>query len=89
MMFEFRDVIQECGLTDLGCKGRIFTWSNRRYRPNFIEERLDRFLCNSEWGNRFHDLAATNLESWSSDHSPVIMEMEERGIEVNNKRKSI
>ena len=38
MMFELRDAIQECGLTDLECKGRIFTWSNRRYRPNFIEE---------------------------------------------------
>lgn len=48
MISDFRDAIQECGLTDLGCKGRTFTWSNRRYGLNFIEERLDRFLYNTE-----------------------------------------
>lgn len=88
MISEFRDSIQECSLADLGCTGRLFTWSNQIYRPNFIEERLDRFLCNNEWGNHFHELAATNLESWTSDHSPIIMEVVENGIELNCRRKS-
>lgn len=42
---EFREAIKECRLSDLSCKGRPFTWSNRRFGPHLVEERLDRFLC--------------------------------------------
>lgn len=42
---KFREAIKECGLSDLGCKGHPFTWSNRRFGPLLVEERLDRFLC--------------------------------------------
>ncbi|KAH9799959.1 reverse transcriptase domain-containing protein [Citrus sinensis] len=88
MISEFRDAIRECSLADLGCTGRFFTWSNRRYGPNFIEERIDRFLCNKEWGNYFQELAATNLESWTSDHSPIMMEVVKKGVEQICKRQS-
>ena len=48
MISEFRKAIQECDLKDLGCSGHPFTWSNRRYGPHFIEERLDKFLGSIE-----------------------------------------
>lgn len=30
---------------DIGCKRYLFTWSNKRYGPHLIDERLDRVLC--------------------------------------------
>ena len=40
MMQMFRDTIKNCSLMDLSCKGHPLTWSNRRYGPYLIEERL-------------------------------------------------
>lgn len=61
MVSEFRDAVHDCGLTDIGCKGYPFTWSNKRYGPSLIEERLDRFLCCKNWGSVFQEKIAENL----------------------------
>lgn len=45
MVADFREVVQMCNLVDVGCKGYPYTWSNRRYNDQYIEEQLDRFLC--------------------------------------------
>lgn len=42
---EFREAVKFCSLIDLRCKGSPFTWSNRRFGPHLVEERLDRFFC--------------------------------------------
>ena len=44
-----------------------------------MEGRLDIFLCNEVWSERFVDYAITNLESWTFDHSSVLMEVQDRG----------
>ena len=49
MISEFRKVVQECNMKDLGCSCYLFTWSNKRFGPQFVEERLDRFLCSIDW----------------------------------------
>ncbi|KAH9770133.1 hypothetical protein KPL71_012275 [Citrus sinensis] len=49
MVAEFREAVTDCSLVDLGCKGYPFTWSNKRYGPHLIEERLDRFLGSKGW----------------------------------------
>ena len=72
---EFRQAVRDCRLLDLGLKGYPFTWSNRRFGPQLIEERLDRFFCNQNWGSLYQETAAKNLISWSSDHSPILMEL--------------
>lgn len=48
MITDFREVVQDCNLRDLGCNGYSFTWSNRRFGTHFIEERLDRFMCSND-----------------------------------------
>lgn len=53
-MHEFSETIRECDLFDLGWKGLPFTWSNMRYDPDLIEERLDRFLCSKSLGSVFY-----------------------------------
>lgn len=52
-MQEFREMIDDCGLADLRCKGDLFTWSNRRSGNEIILARLDRYFGNLEWTNIF------------------------------------
>lgn len=44
MVADFREVINECKLSDIECRCYPFTWSSRRFGPHFMEEKLDRFL---------------------------------------------
>lgn len=78
MVAEFREAVQNCNLQDMGSHGYPFTWSNKRYGPQFIEERLDRIFCSKHWGIQLHASVATNLANWTSDHSPIIFEFHER-----------
>lgn len=72
---EFRQVVRDCGLTDLGLNGYPFTQSNRRFGPHLIEKRLDRFFCNQNWCSLYQKTAAQNIISWSSYHSLILMEI--------------
>lgn len=53
LMMDFKQVINDNNLEDLRWSGPQFTWSNKRYGLDLIEERLDRFLCNSKWEKIF------------------------------------
>ncbi|XP_024038343.1 uncharacterized protein LOC112097373 [Citrus clementina] len=76
-------------LSDISYKGYPYTWSNGRFGPAFVEERLDRFVCNNAWRDVFSDGAATNIDSWTSDHCPVVMEVQVRGSGMNfNQRRA-
>ena len=88
MISEFREVLCECNLIDLGCKGYHFTWSNGRFGQNFVEERLDRFLCNKEWREKYVECAAVNLETWTSDYCPIIIEVQAKGNGLSYTRRS-
>lgn len=43
MAVEFREVVHDCNMEDLKCKGYPFTWSSR-FGLHLVEKRLDRFL---------------------------------------------
>ena len=67
--------------------GYPFTWCNRRFGPQIIKERLDRALCSKNWGNIFQEFPAVHLETWSSDHYPIVMEVAKkvRGASYNKR----
>ncbi|XP_055960978.1 uncharacterized protein LOC130015240 [Mercurialis annua] len=69
----FRKAIFECGLSDLGARGYWFTWERGRGTSRWVEERLDRVLCNSSWAELFPQAEALNLELSSSDHKPILL----------------
>lgn len=76
---DFREAVQACNLVDIGYHGYPYTWSNRRFGPHHIEERLDRFLCSKDWCDSFQASTAINLVNWISDHCPVVFYCNERG----------
>lgn len=49
MFTGFRSAIMDCRLSDISLQGYPFTWSRHRGKTNFVEERLDRALGNSDW----------------------------------------
>ena len=72
----------------MGFKGHPFTWSNRRFGPQLVEERLDRFLYCKDWGGMFHEVAAEHLETWTSYHNSIMMVLKERGRNLSFKRRT-
>ena len=48
-MDQFSTALVNCQLTDLGFTGSKYIWTNGRCDGNFVKERLDRAIANSEW----------------------------------------
>ncbi|CAN1729936.1 LINE-1 reverse transcriptase homolog [Linum perenne] len=69
----FREVVTECGLTDIPLEGYPFTWWRSRGQPNAVEERLDRAMINEDWRHKFPNASLTNLTATVSDHSPILL----------------
>jgi hypothetical protein len=69
---EFRCLVKDCGLFDLGYKGPAYTWTNKRFDSYPTYERLDRFLGNAEWCTSFPGTTVYHLPMLRSDHSPIL-----------------
>ena len=73
-MDAFREVLEACGLQDLGFEGDCFTWRNNQYtEAGFIRERLDRAVSNPEWRGMFLGARVVNGDPKHPDHRPVII----------------
>lgn len=48
-MRNFRDILKDCSLMDLGSVNGRFTFTNKRKGNQETKARLDRFLANKEW----------------------------------------
>ncbi|CAN0830960.1 hypothetical protein LINGRAHAP2_LOCUS1581 [Linum grandiflorum] len=69
----FQEAVEECSLIDIPLQGYPFTWSRARGKPHGIEEKLDRYLANSEWLNLFPEVMLLNLVAPVSDHTPLLL----------------
>ncbi|XP_026395088.1 uncharacterized protein LOC113289878 isoform X2 [Papaver somniferum] len=73
---ELREVMDSCGLIDLGFNGPKYTWNNKRVGAANIKERLDRAVANSNWINRFSKAQVTHLSYFISDHRAILIDLE-------------
>lgn len=71
----FNDWINDEGLIDHGYTGPRFTWTRGNNTNSFRGARLDRGLCSVDWLNSFPDSNITHLPAFSSDHSPIMLQI--------------
>lgn len=72
-MHDFRQVLDECGLADLGFVGNKITWSEHYPDGHTGWERLDRAIGTSAWLLMFPTSKVIHLECGSSDHKSIII----------------
>ena len=74
-MNPFRDVVDECGLVDLGFVGHKFTWRGRR-AGGVVLERLDRAFASDSWLLNNPATRVQHIRAHSFDHNPIIIKPE-------------
>lgn len=85
-MASFRELLQQCGLHDIGFSGVPFTYDNKRKGGANVKVRLDRVLADDRWRNIFSDARLVHLASSCSDHSPILVHLEQEQYQPNMKR---
>lgn len=70
-MSNFRDVLADCDLTDLGFVGLPFTYKNGRAGAANVKVWLDRAVADTGWRDMFGDAKLHHLVSSRSDHCPL------------------
>ncbi|RYQ97763.1 hypothetical protein Ahy_B08g093845 [Arachis hypogaea] len=60
----------ECGLQDIGFQGQPFTWQR-----GSIRRRLDRYVANPSWVQRFNHAVVKHLPKLKSDHVPLLLDL--------------
>ncbi|KAG6666594.1 hypothetical protein CIPAW_01G042200 [Carya illinoinensis] len=85
-MQEFHEVLDDCGLLDLGYIGNPFTWCNKRVPEQSISERLDRGLANLKW-KTFYPMASVSHGSVTySDHVPIKFQLQNDRYQSRGKK---
>lgn len=75
LLESFGSTIEECQLKDMGFVGNEFTWERSRGTTEWIQQRLDRGFSNHEWQNMFPRASVKVLEVSTSDHLPLLLEL--------------
>ena len=60
-MLDFRDVLEVCGLGDLGFAGLPYTFDNRRGGRANVKVCLDRAVANNAWRDIFAHASVGNM----------------------------
>ncbi|XP_073355348.1 uncharacterized protein [Aegilops tauschii subsp. strangulata] len=83
---QFREVVDACGLADIGYVGMDWTFEKKVTGGQYCRVRLDRALASNEWCNMFPFATLRHLTAIKSDHSPILLMNE---LEANNRRVAI
>ncbi|GLT61462.1 hypothetical protein SLA2020_341660 [Shorea laevis] len=70
------ELISVCSLREIGFKGLVFTWTNRRHGEENVRERLDRALMNDSWHRMFPKAQLFHCTRMGSDHSPLLLSLQ-------------
>ena len=80
----FREMVDVCGLYDLGFEGRRWTFEKKVTWGSYCRVRLDRALATPVWNSLFPFATVPNLAAAASDHGPILLQWRQ---EVGVKRK--
>jgi hypothetical protein len=69
----FREMVDVCGLSDLGFIGRSWTFEKKVAGGGYCRVRLDHALATPAWRARFPDATLTNMSAAASDHGPILL----------------
>jgi hypothetical protein len=72
-MREFREVLSDCDVHDLGFLGVPWTYDNKQVGINNVRVHLDRAVASPEWLTVLPDACVRHLVSSRSDHCPVML----------------
>ncbi|KAL0401629.1 UNVERIFIED_CONTAM: hypothetical protein Slati_4192800 [Sesamum latifolium] len=81
---EFRSCLAFCELVDLGCSGHKFTWCNQCEAPKTVRVHLDRVCATLNWQNMFPNAQVSTEATRSSDHNPLVIELEKDPIKAED-----
>ncbi|XP_071901101.1 uncharacterized protein [Coffea arabica] len=71
---DFKDLIDQNGLIDIGYEGHLWTWSNHWEEKGEIRQRLDRCLASYDWVQIFEKARCQHLDTYASDHSLLCLD---------------
>jgi hypothetical protein len=74
-MRDFRDVLSECNLHDLGYHGLPWTYDNKRDGSKNVKSRIDRAVACPTWSNAFPEASVQHNASFRSDHLPILLNL--------------
>jgi hypothetical protein len=77
----FRDVLNNCDLTDLGFTDLPFTYDDGREGDTNVKVRLDRAVADKNWRDSFGDVVLHHLVSSCSDHCPLFFKIRKESWE--------
>ncbi|XP_074265328.1 uncharacterized protein LOC141587759 [Silene latifolia] len=69
----FNNWIENCEFIELAFSGPAHTWARGNSVETRQSARLDRALCNAEWGELFEDAMVRHLPAIQSDHCPLFI----------------
>jgi hypothetical protein len=69
----FREMVDVCGLRDLGYEGRSWTFEKKVAGGSYCRVRLDRALATADWCTRFPLATVQNMTAATSDHGPILL----------------
>ncbi|GMI64317.1 hypothetical protein HRI_000101000 [Hibiscus trionum] len=73
-MAAFRDVLDDCELSDLGFSDPWYTWERGRLPENNVRERLDSSAANPSWWSLFPGHSVSHQTHTISDHCPLLID---------------
>ncbi|RYR39748.1 hypothetical protein Ahy_A09g045334 [Arachis hypogaea] len=80
----FRKFVRENAILDLELQGMKYTWFSNPRNGCVTKERLDRVFVNWEWRRAFQHATLSALPPISSDHTPLVLNVNPRGRRSKN-----
>lgn len=80
---DFHATMLQAGLSEVPFSGNKFTWSKNRQWLSYVAARLDRTLVNPHWLVYYPDTLLHHLPRISSDHSPILLDLQIQALTSN------